>query len=49
MKGTEYFVSYNECCDEFSVMVIIIIIIICHELDLDRTVSSSSNTFSKVF
>jgi hypothetical protein len=49
MKGAEYFVSYNECCDEFNVMVIIIIIIIFHELDLDRTVSVSSNTFFKVF
>jgi hypothetical protein len=40
MKETEYFVSYNECCEEFNVMVIIIIIIICHELDFDRPVSA---------
>ena len=37
MKWTEYFVSYNECCEEYNVMVnsIIIIIIICYELGLD--------------
>ena len=53
IKATEYFVSYNKCCEEFNVMVIIIfiiiIIIICHELGLDRAVSTSSNTFFKLF
>jgi len=51
MKGTKYFVSYNECCEEFNVVVIIIIIIIIigHKLGLDKPVSASSNTLFKVF